>query len=207
MRICPKCSLEVATDAKICRVCGSILDVVVTPDPQEPVLAHQDLPDHTSHDTEVSSPPEPADEATEIGDIASHHWLCVTCGERSEHNFDFCWNCGTDKDGTEDPDFLKLKDVTGSRPIGQSPSESNRPSGPCAKCGSERVIPSVGIVDQGQYSDGGLKAEIIGNPCALFFRNQMFGKIRADICGQCGHLELRVENPEDLYEHYLESLG
>lgn len=30
----------------------------------------------------------------------------------------------------------------------------------CAKCGSKKVIPLVSIIDQGQYSDGTLKAYV-----------------------------------------------
>jgi len=34
-------------------------------------------------------------------------WQCVKCHERLEDNFDVCWNCGTSRDGTEDPAFGK----------------------------------------------------------------------------------------------------
>ena len=32
-------------------------------------------------------------------------WDCTKCGERIEDSFEVCWNCGTWKDGREDPDF------------------------------------------------------------------------------------------------------
>jgi uncharacterized membrane protein YvbJ len=34
-------------------------------------------------------------------------WMCPKCGENVEATFDVCWNCGTDKDGREDPSFSK----------------------------------------------------------------------------------------------------
>ena len=71
-----------------------------------------------------------------------------------------------------------------------------------------RIFPRrTQFANQGEYSDGMRKAVVIVNSGALVFRNQMFGEIRADICGQCSHLELRIEGPEDLYEHYLKTMS
>jgi hypothetical protein len=75
---------------------------------------------------------------------------------------------------------------------------------PCAKCGSEKIIPLVGIVDQGQYSDGKLKAFVgFTNPEAWLFKGPVYARLRATICGECGH----TENPGSLYEAYLKSQG
>jgi uncharacterized membrane protein YvbJ len=32
-------------------------------------------------------------------------WQCVKCQENLEDSFDLCWNCGTTRDGVEDPSF------------------------------------------------------------------------------------------------------
>ena len=32
-------------------------------------------------------------------------WDCPKCSEQIEESFQVCWNCGTSKDGREDPDF------------------------------------------------------------------------------------------------------
>ena len=32
-------------------------------------------------------------------------WECKKCRERVEGSFDVCWNCGTSRDGAEDPSF------------------------------------------------------------------------------------------------------
>lgn len=40
-------------------------------------------------------------------------WVCPSCSEQIEENFDVCWNCGTDRDGAPPTDptvFNKLKD-------------------------------------------------------------------------------------------------
>ncbi len=71
----------------------------------------------------------------------------------------------------------------------------------CAKCGSTRVMPDVQILSQGDSSDGELKAIVYARPDAIFFKDGVSTEIRADICADCGHLELRVRNPEELYRH------
>jgi hypothetical protein len=43
---------------------------------------------------------------------------------------------------------------------------------------------------------------VYGDPEALIFKDRVYGRLKADICGDCGHVELRVENPGELYEHY-----
>lgn len=76
----------------------------------------------------------------------------------------------------------------------------------CSKCGSSKIIPLVGLVDQGQYSDGTLKA-LVGytNPEAWVFKGAVHAKLKANICGNCGHTELVAENPEALYEAYMKA--
>ena len=44
-------------------------------------------------------------------------WNCLKCHERLEDSFDVCWNCGTAKDGTEDPSFRRGD----GEPASQSP--------------------------------------------------------------------------------------
>jgi uncharacterized protein YbjQ (UPF0145 family) len=45
-------------------------------------------------------------------------WNCVKCKERVEDAFEVCWNCGTGKDGTEDPSFQHADD----QPVPESSS-------------------------------------------------------------------------------------
>jgi ribosomal protein L40E len=74
----------------------------------------------------------------------------------------------------------------------------------CRKCGSDKVIPLVGVLDQGQYSDGKLKAHVgYTNPEAWLFKGPVYAELRATICGECGYTELTAENPAAVYEAYL----
>jgi hypothetical protein len=76
----------------------------------------------------------------------------------------------------------------------------------CEVCGSEKIIPNVRVVDQGQYSDGQLKLVVFGEPDALIFKDKLYGKVAAHVCGECGHIELRVSNPQEMYRKYRASL-
>ena len=76
----------------------------------------------------------------------------------------------------------------------------------CEICGSNDIIPDVRIMDQGQYSDGKLHVAVFGNPEALVFKDRLRSELKAHVCGECGHTELKVTNPHALYRKYKESL-
>ena len=73
----------------------------------------------------------------------------------------------------------------------------------CSTCGSKRVIPEAKIVDHG-YMDSkhDLAIKLHGKPDALIFKDTRKGVLRATVCGQCGNVDLCVENPQELWEVY-----
>jgi len=75
----------------------------------------------------------------------------------------------------------------------------------CPACGSDKIIPEVRIVDvcEGGLTD--LSVQICGDPDALIFKDRFYGELKAIICGECGHTELKVTNPRELYKKYQES--
>ncbi len=74
----------------------------------------------------------------------------------------------------------------------------------CSKCGSEKIIPLASVIDQGEYSDGTLKARVgFTNPEAWVFKGPVYARLKANICGECGYTELIAEKPAELYEAYL----
>lgn len=79
----------------------------------------------------------------------------------------------------------------------------------CAKCGSPKLIPLVGIQDQGQNSDGTLRTQAVGytNPDAWIFKGPVAAKLHATICGECGYTELTAENPAALYDAFLKAMS
>jgi hypothetical protein len=79
----------------------------------------------------------------------------------------------------------------------------------CTKCGSSKIIPLVGISDQGEYSDGSLRTQAVGytNPDAWIFKGAISARLHASICGECGHTELTAENPAKLYEAFQKAIA
>ena len=80
----------------------------------------------------------------------------------------------------------------------------------CAKCSSNKLIRNIALVDR--YGDFGGKAaqaevEICVNPQAWIFQGSVSGKLYSVICGDCGYVEMYVDNPQELYEAYLKSLN
>jgi hypothetical protein len=72
----------------------------------------------------------------------------------------------------------------------------------CAKCGSTKIVPLASVQDQGQYSDGSLKAYVYSNPEAWVFKGAVYGRLQARVCGECGFTELFTTNARELYEAY-----
>ena len=76
----------------------------------------------------------------------------------------------------------------------------------CGKCGSEKVIPDVPLLDH--YGDVGAFTKkaglsVHGEPQAWVFKDTAAGHLHAAICGECGHVELRVDNFRELYEKWV----
>ena len=73
----------------------------------------------------------------------------------------------------------------------------------CSACGSMELIPQVKIVDHG-YMDSkhDLAIELHGKPSALIFKDTKKGVLRATVCGECGHVDLSVDNPRELWQIY-----
>jgi hypothetical protein len=137
-------------------------------------------------------------------------WKCSKCHEAIDDSFGACWKCGTSVDGVEDPDFRSLsegEEVTEewAESYSQPEVRGSRTKLTCEVCGSEKIIPEVRILDQGEYSNGRLQVMICGNPNAFLFKDKLMGELKAHVCGECGHTELKVTNPQALYEKYLES--
>lgn len=52
-------------------------------------------------------------------------WTCPKCAAKVDPNFDVCWQCGTTRDGIEDPTFVRAEDV----PPAESPLDLDMPAG------------------------------------------------------------------------------
>ena len=71
----------------------------------------------------------------------------------------------------------------------------------CRRCGSDHVMRAA-VVDRDPDHP---EADLIlhEDPAVIDFRGRVVRPLRATVCGQCGHAELYVEDPEALYRTYL----
>jgi hypothetical protein len=167
MRECPKCSSTYDDDAKICRVCGAILDTIEERS-AHPMAGGVRERDRGMHDTALP-------------------------------DHDFGKERSPDSDGMPTSHDDRTKHAT--RPS----SYSHHTLRHCSQCGSVKLIPDARFRDQGEYSNGRLQIIVDGQPDAAVFKDSVFGDVVAEICGDCGHIELRAGNPGELYSHYVQS--
>lgn len=64
-------------------------------------------------------------------------WQCPTCKESVEDTFEICWNCGTARDGTIDPSFMRESESAAHVPEAD-PRETNSASVPGTGGGMNR---------------------------------------------------------------------
>ena len=72
--------------------------------------------------------------------------------------------------------------------------------------GRPRWFQTVQVVDKNESTARDLQVRVAQEPDALIFREHVYKSVRAWICGECGHVDLFVPNPQKLYEAYLISL-
>ena len=76
--------------------------------------------------------------------------------------------------------------------------------GACPQCGSREVMLGVKIDDRAGGAAIRLDAtlSVEHNPDAIFFKNATTVGLKACVCAQCGHVELYVANPSQLWDAY-----
>jgi hypothetical protein len=74
----------------------------------------------------------------------------------------------------------------------------------CSKCNSTKIIPNARIIDRGDYNSvRDLSVQVYEDPEALLFKGVHEGQLTARICGDCGYVEMYVDNPAELYEVFV----
>ena len=72
----------------------------------------------------------------------------------------------------------------------------------CTKCGSDKIICDASIVDYGDAnSKRDLGVELIKKK-RIIYNDIEKGELSANICGECGNVELQVSNYKALWEVY-----
>jgi hypothetical protein len=76
----------------------------------------------------------------------------------------------------------------------------------CQKCGSDKIVPRVKVIDRGSSgAETDLMVSIDAQPDAFIFKQRTHSNVFAKVCGNCGFMEFYATNPESLYESYLKS--
>jgi RNA polymerase subunit RPABC4/transcription elongation factor Spt4 len=214
MLLCRKCNKRVTEARKICRACGSILEEVP-----------EDLPE--AGNTQDAGPTSSVPQATSTGttepalepglpesESPGVDWKCQECGEIVPGDFDVCWKCMTTKAGERDPNAQELlsdvvEDDQEPEPA-ESPAEVTEREDiaqqrRCRDCGSPKVVRNVPLVEQGDSSDVKSRVILSVAPGSVFVVNPLYGEIKADVCSECGYIDLRLADPSRLYEHLAKS--
>ena len=77
----------------------------------------------------------------------------------------------------------------------------------CLKCNSEKIVPNVRILDRSHhYTERDLTAVFYEDPDALIFSGPHEGSLYAQVCGECGYTEMYLEDPQDFYAAYSETV-
>ena len=201
MRKCPNCARVYGPMVQVCPVCRSILAQVVDDDaPVAKTKAATEEPVFEPADTA------PSDEGRK------ESWTCLQCKQSVPGTFDVCWSCGAGRDGTPDPEF-KAGEHEGATEMDAAKEQltagaadtiaPKAPASACPQCGSTKMMPGVDLFVPGTQWGQSLFAVVYGDPQAILLKDRRLGRMSADICGECGHVELRVEDPAALYQHYL----
>ena len=75
-------------------------------------------------------------------------------------------------------------------------------SGVCTRCGSSEIVGRVELaaINAVQNAAGGLNATIDRDPGAAFFKDPVYSRVWAAVCGRCGYLELNTDAARALYD-------
>ncbi len=78
-------------------------------------------------------------------------------------------------------------------------------SATCTSCGSDKIIPNARVIDHEDGYELDLNVEVYEAPDDPLEKRGRYGKVRARICGDCGHATVFVTDAAKLWETYLRS--
>lgn len=106
-------------------------------------------------------------------------WCCVKCRESLDDTFYVCWNCGTAKDGTEDPTFCKDENIS------DETEETVADPLFCIRCNH-----ALNFIGTKKFHEGTLLFDVAGGFSELFKNREHFDVY---MCPHCGRLEFFAE--------------
>ena len=76
----------------------------------------------------------------------------------------------------------------------------------CKKCDSNKIIQNAKIADFGHGNVENNLSIYIQDTDRVFFNKSVKGEILAQVCGNCGDLTLKIQNPNELWKAYTKSI-
>jgi Zn finger protein HypA/HybF involved in hydrogenase expression len=76
----------------------------------------------------------------------------------------------------------------------------------CKKCDSNKIIQNAKITDFGHGNVENNLSIYIQDTDRVFFNKSVKGEILAQVCGNCGDLTLKIQNPNELWKAYTKSI-
>lgn len=109
-------------------------------------------------------------------------WRCGKCGETVESSFDVCWNCGTSKDGVEDPAFVRRAMQRG--PVAAEKTALEAKPIACLRCNAD--LEHLGT----KHFHEGRNWGVLGELGELFVKRDRFDVFA---CPRCGRVEFFID--------------
>lgn len=75
----------------------------------------------------------------------------------------------------------------------------------CAECGSNRIMGNVKITDFGESQMKNNLSIHLQKSDRMFFNSYAKGEFLATICANCGKVDLRITNTEELWNAYIKN--
>lgn len=119
-------------------------------------------------------------------------WVCQHCGEEVEQDWDRCWNC------------TQLRDSAQAEPQDEEAAPAQHQQ--CLNCGSKKIIPDF-LLRTVFYSRNNQTHVQLSEKQGQRFLSDNQLELRGDVCGACGHVHLRIQNPEFLWQVYQHMLS
>ena len=67
-------------------------------------------------------------------------WTCPKCGAKVDPSFEVCWQCGTSREGVEDPNFVRADDLPPIQDPAYDPIAEPEPAGAAEIAGSTSEV-------------------------------------------------------------------
>ena len=78
----------------------------------------------------------------------------------------------------------------------------------CLRCGSDSLIPDVRIVSRdSNASHEPIYLGVQTNPAAMLFKGEVRSTLHAQVCADCGAVELTAADPDALWRAHLERVA